>query len=626
MLFSFLRKKLTCSFLLFLPFFYFYQTSLSAQIINGYAKITAIAGTDLTISNIAGEVNETADAFAAGERLIIMQMQDDVIGTTADNTNFGDLGSIASAGLYEIATIASRTGTTITLSAPLSETYHLGANSSVQIITFPQFCTRGNTSGLAWNGNIGGVVAFFCPTTLTLTGAIVADGIGFRGGVRSNDDGSGCTTAPFRSNSASFGEKGEGIFKRTNADQRYAVAKILNGGGGGTTHNGGGGGGGNFTAGGVGGPGWNGSDAGCTPSAGGQGGLQLPVPTLNRVFMGGGGGGGQQNNSVGSNGAAGGGIIIIEANTLETSCASNATISANGNEAAGTTGGGNDSAGGGGAGGSIVLRISNYIIDAACPLVVRVNGGKGGDANFNTTHAGGGGGGQGAVLFSVGCPNSIPNLSANALNGNGGCNNMPACASSGGSGQGTNNDGILCDVLLPVEWFSFSAKYQDKSAKLFWEVAQEEGHDYFEIEKSQEGRVWQSLKKVFQYERKTLQSFVYQAKDTDLEAGTTYYRLKQVDKNGSYTYSKIVSVEVETFDFKKQLWVSPNPAKGTIRLHMEADKILSLQAVSMQGAVFPLQVEKNNIASIAHLPKGLYLIQVLTEKGILSHKILVENE
>ncbi len=171
---------------LFLPFFtiLFLTSSLKAQVINSYAKITALAGANITISNTAGQINETAGAFAAGQRVIVMQMQDNVIGTTTETATFGNVGTIAAAGLYEITTITARAGTSITL-ASLVNTFNVGANSSLQLISFPEFCTRGATTGLDWNGDIGGVIAFRCPGTLTLTGSINANGIGFRGRSRS---------------------------------------------------------------------------------------------------------------------------------------------------------------------------------------------------------------------------------------------------------------------------------------------------------------------------------------------------------------------------------------------------------------------------------------------------------
>ncbi len=217
-------------FILFIPFL------AKAQIINSYAKITNVSGATLTISGVAAEVNETAGAFAAGERVIVMQMQDNVIGTTADVAGFGNVGTIASAGLYEVSTITARTGTSITL-ATLANTFNVGANSSLQLISFPTFCTRGATTGLPWNGNIGGVIAFQCAGTMTLNGTINGNGIGFRGGDVSDFrlGTGGCAITPFISNSNTHGEKGESIYRISNNDYRYALGKIINGGGGGIT-------------------------------------------------------------------------------------------------------------------------------------------------------------------------------------------------------------------------------------------------------------------------------------------------------------------------------------------------------------------------------------------------------
>src|SRR6185503_12514282 len=74
--------------------------------VNAYAKVTAIDATrtQLTIANL----NETHHTFTANEEVIVMQMQDNVIGTNTNNdANFGNLGAIADAGNYEIGVINS---------------------------------------------------------------------------------------------------------------------------------------------------------------------------------------------------------------------------------------------------------------------------------------------------------------------------------------------------------------------------------------------------------------------------------------------------------------------------------------------------------------------------------------
>lgn len=57
-----------------------------SQVINAYARVTAISGNTLTLSN----VNETSHTFNVGEKAILIQMQANVIGSnTADNASFG---------------------------------------------------------------------------------------------------------------------------------------------------------------------------------------------------------------------------------------------------------------------------------------------------------------------------------------------------------------------------------------------------------------------------------------------------------------------------------------------------------------------------------------------------------
>src|SRR5688572_9037280 len=112
-------------------------TSTHAQV-NAYARVTLIASTALSVSS----VNETYDNFTAGNQVLIIQMQDNVIGSNTNNdANFGNLSTVASAGMYEVAIISSvqRTAgvpTQITLNSPLSKTFNTGSNSLVQVVTY----------------------------------------------------------------------------------------------------------------------------------------------------------------------------------------------------------------------------------------------------------------------------------------------------------------------------------------------------------------------------------------------------------------------------------------------------------------------------------------------------------
>lgn len=470
-----------------------------AQVINGYAEVTAISGGSLTL----GAYNEGIAPFLAGKEVVVMQMQDDVIGTnTADDANFGNLASIQNAGLFEVAVIAAvgrdafGAPTGLTLGSSLSGSFSNGANSSVQVITYERlgagnYTTTANIAALPWNGSIGGMVAIQVADTLTLAHRITADGAGFRGGAMDPWSYSyPCNATTWRassvaSNTDEFATKGEGIYKLTNTAWADGRGKILNGGGGGNMINAGGGGGGNYTAGGNSLRAWS-----CAVAAGGFGGLALSTHIgASRVFMGGGGGGGEGNDNVSTDGARGGGIILIKAGHIRTvgSC-SGVRISADGAAAANS---GNDGAGGGGAGGSIVLQCPTYSFASGCPMVIRANGGNGGTVNTNT-HAGGGGGGQGSVVLSSALP--TVNVTVQTWNGTGGCDDS-GCASRAANGAGANNVGILTGTsgVLPVELVQFQAYPSDSHVEVLWTTATERDNDRFEVERSEDGVNWSRI-------------------------------------------------------------------------------------------------------------------------------------
>ncbi len=339
----------------FLLFIFLWPFISTAQV-NGFAKVTAISGNVLTLSN----ANQSFGSFAAGQQVIVIQMQGASISQTANVSGFGTLNSLNSAGLYEIATVSAVNGgvTSMTLSAALTNSYNTAG--SIQVVTFPQlgssaFTTTAAINATAWNGTIGGIIAFKVNGNLNQFHTISANSAGFRAGNPAQNDGGSCEMNTYitTSGNAKYSDKGEGIYITT-AGQKAGRAKAVNGGGGGIVHNGGGGGGGNYTAGGDGYYGYTASGyCSATLTAGGQGGLAVSSSGM-RVFMGGGGGGSQGNNSLASAGGAGGGIVMIKCDTIVVSGAC-AAVSIRANGEAGPNSGGNDGAGGGGTGGADAL-------------------------------------------------------------------------------------------------------------------------------------------------------------------------------------------------------------------------------------------------------------------------------
>jgi hypothetical protein len=599
--------------------------------INAYAKVTSISGTTINLSN----VNQTYHTFATGEQIIVMQMQDNVIGGNTSNTStFGTLATIANAGTYEIATISTIVGgatpTSITISSALANTYNTATNGSVQIISFnllsaTNYTTTANITGVAWNGSVGGVVAFRVGGTLTLANSVSADGLGFRGGSLNTNYEVNCEPTVYYSTSTNYAFKGEGIYSSStiNYTNSNGRGSLINGGGGGSDDNGGGGGGGNFSAGGQGGFGWT-----CTSTnpTGGLGGVSLGSYTTgySRLFMGGGGGSGQQNNGVGTAGTAGGGIIIISATTITTSCTGSLKISSSGLTAANS---GNDGSGGAGAGGDIALQATSYTVGSGCPLTLQANGGNGGNVIDPGAHGGGGGGGQGAVIYSGATPNS--NMTTTTNNGNGGSNSTSTGTTTAGGGGGTTNSGIITtSVVLPVNFISFGAARNGSQVDLSWITGLVNEFATFNVQSSADGINFNTIGTITA-EANPASKNNYFFTDLHPASGQNFYRIQEVDLSNKKVYSIIASVDFSSAT--NTFAIFPNPSGGQFTIRMSQENTLpvlvmidDLAGKNMYTNNFQTTGNNISIQTNGSLATGIYIIRVKSNGKTQVSKLIIK--
>lgn len=407
-------------------------------IINFYTPVTGINACAATL-----EVT-SPQSFEAGSRAVLIQMQGATINTT-NTASFGDITDLGQAGLYEIVSIQSVAGNTLSLAFAPLHAYDL--NGRVQLVSFPELEAAAVVLPLRaqpWNGQTGGVLALSVEGQLTLNDEIDVSGQGFRGGLSQAGPGNNCNfLIPANAYSYALGNwrgvpKGEGvaIALPSMASGRGAQA---NGGGGGNDHNAGGGGGAHLSSGGPGGQNAEPATFGCDGLFPGRGGKALPTAAADgRLFMGGGGGAGHENNSVGTDGGNGGGIALLMVGSL---VANGHAIRANGLTPPNGFG---DGAGGGGAGGSVVLLAAS-----ATEHSIMANGGHGGqvsNGNEARCFGPGGGGSGGRILSNLAL---APSQNATTNGGAAGLSvNSTACAvGSNGAQAGTAGSTVLFSAL-----------------------------------------------------------------------------------------------------------------------------------------------------------------------------------
>ncbi|NIJ55463.1 Ig-like domain-containing protein [Dyadobacter arcticus] len=175
---------------------------------------------------------------------------------------------------------------------------------------------------------------------------------------------------------------------------------------------------------------------------------------------------------------------------------------------------------------------------------------------------------------------------------------------------------------LPVQIISFEAKVLERNlVTLKWATSFEQSHDHFDVESAGDAKSFRKAGQVFAPFLTASGKSEYQFTDRPaLDAEQIYYRLKQVDNDGSYAYSKIVSVRIPRVN---QITIGPNPAENLITIHGVVDN-WEVEVISATGVMVQRVKNKIHIDS-RQLPAGLYLVRVISENGNIVTRKMVKN-
>ncbi len=153
-------------------------------------------------------------------------------------------------------------------------------------------------------------------------------------------------------------------------------------------------------------------------------------------------------------------------------------------------------------------------------------------------------------------------------------------------------------ALLPIELISFTAKGLIDEVALEWSTSIEIDNDYYMVQRSYNGTDFEDIIKVSGVGNSyTLTK--YYSLDGDPYIGLSYYRLKQVDKNGSYEYSEIVSV-IFTRSSQTSIRVYPNPINKNVSLRIEIENL----AKDVEVAITLLDHLGREVYSITKKPEN----------------------
>jgi hypothetical protein len=175
---------------------------------------------------------------------------------------------------------------------------------------------------------------------------------------------------------------------------------------------------------------------------------------------------------------------------------------------------------------------------------------------------------------------------------------------------------LVC-TALPLNLISFNATLQKKSVLLQWTTAQEVNTAYFNVEKSQDGKMFTAFKQAAAAGNASGVSS-YSITDAQPFAGESWYRLKMVDKDGQYVYSNAIAINNL---LQKTITINPNPVANVLNLNVQSltagkativisdvnGKLLLQKAITVSSGsnIIPLAVDQ--------LTKGMYILKFVQD-------------
>ncbi len=193
---------------------------------------------------------------------------------------------------------------------------------------------------------------------------------------------------------------------------------------------------------------------------------------------------------------------------------------------------------------------------------------------------------------------------------------FPLNASGWDISYNPNNVVLTITGPLPVELLNFSGEVKNNHISLLWTTTNETDHLGFEIQRSKNANQWESIGFVTnRNDTNTISEYFFN--DFSPLPVFNYYRLKQVDTNGEFSFSKVISIQ---YSQSKYFRISPNPInshfniigleEGTFKIYNNVGRIIK------HGFFL------NSSINIENFPKGVYYIQLYSGTENYTKKII----
>jgi len=173
----------------------------------------------------------------------------------------------------------------------------------------------------------------------------------------------------------------------------------------------------------------------------------------------------------------------------------------------------------------------------------------------------------------------------------------------------TLNGFTISGTPLPSQFTNFRVENLKSKSLISFSTASETNNDYFTIERSADGRNFDAIGEI-KGAGNSNQELSYEFVDESPLAGINYYRIKQTDFDGAYSYTEIRSVRHQT----KKVIVSPNRTDGKLNVTSELDNYdVVIYNTGGQEVQRHMALSGDQSLSIETLQAGVYFVKVMDQ-------------
>ncbi len=202
---------------------------------------------------------------------------------------------------------------------------------------------------------------------------------------------------------------------------------------------------------------------------------------------------------------------------------------------------------------------------------------------------------------------------------------------SDGVKGGCGNDFALDDISFsqcpvggptPVEFLDITARQKGSGVSVDWSTSQEFNSDYFDLEKSVDGNYNWSYVNTVKGAGNSSVVKKYNIYDSKPFAGYSFYRLKQVDKDGKFKYSKTVRININIAKVGVSVLTNPFRNRLSVDFLSAKDEVLNARLIDITGKLAASEKwsitsgsTRKEFTNISNLQQGMYILTISNAAG-----------